>query len=233
MARTRPGQSLIDDAYLRSDTQGATDRHPRTEVLRHVNQGGAELWDLLIEARGPEYFQATTDDITTLASTTSYALNTDFYLLINARLSGDYASPLVPFTAQEEAFLRDANASTASYPTHYQLRRTVAGANSVVLLPEHGAGYTVKVDYVPQFTDLTDASNSLFDGINGWEAYVVDFAAREMAIKDEEWQLVGALEKNMAGLRSRILKLAPKRDMHRSRRVTDVRGPQSLGRWPR
>ena len=129
--------------------------------------------------------------------------------------------------------LRDVNFSTASQPTHYQLRRTAAGVNSIILLPEHGAGYTVKVDYVPQFTDLTDASNSLFDGINGWEAYVVDFAAREMFIKDDELGLADRMDKSIAMLRARILKLAPKRDMHRARRVTDVRGPQGLGRWSR
>lgn len=230
MARSRSGQDLVNDAYRRSDNESATDRHPRVDVLRYVNQGGAELWDLLIEARGPEYYQGTPKSITTTASTTSYALDTTFYLMISAYLDDDAGMPLLPFSSQEEPMLRNTSASSAG-PFYYQLRRSTAGANSIVILPEQTAGQTVVVNWVPAFTDLTDGASSYFEGVNGWEEYIVCFAARCMATKDEEWPLAKELENEMARLRSRILKLAPKRDMHRARRVKDVRGPQSRGFW--
>lgn len=232
-ARTRSGQALIDDAYDRADCTGAIARHPRANVLRYVNQGGAELWDLLIEARGPEYFRATPDEIATLAETTSYALESDFYMLISVRAEasdGSQGEPLVPFTSQEEPRLRDVNLGTDGFPTHYQLRRTGAGANTLEVLPRHEAGNTLVVDYVPVYTDLTDASDSYFYGVNGWEEYMVDFAAVKMATKDEEFALVAELRSDMKLLRERILKLAPKRDMHRARRVKDVRGPRTMWR---
>lgn len=127
--------------------------------------------------------------------------------------------------------LRLDGTSAGTRPLFYQLRRTTAGANKLAVLPEHEAGLSIVVDYVPAFTDLTDASNSTFDGINGWEEYAVAFAARCMAVKDEAWQLAQAMEGEMARLKQRILRLAPKRDMHRARRVKDVRGPQRWGRW--
>lgn len=230
MARTRSGAALIDDAYMRSDTEGATDRHPRPSVLRYVNQGAAELYDLLIAARGPDYFRKDpAQSITTTADTTAYTLATDFYMLISVWKSGDTGEPLVPFTSHEEPGLRSGSYAVGD-PTHYQLRRSGSGANTIAVLPPHDAGDTIVVDYVPAFVDLTDAVGSLFDGINGWEAYVVDFAAHEIAIKDEEFQLAAVLEKSMAKMRVRITGLAPRRDMHRAKRVKDVRGARMWSR---
>jgi hypothetical protein len=234
MARARSGQDLVNDVQRRADVEAATDRHPRTDILRYVNQGCAELWDALIEARGPEFFQASSPtSLTTTADTTLYSLASDFYLLIGVRLDGDDGYPLVPFSRQEEPMLRADGG--AGKPLFYQLRRTTAGANKIEILPEHDAGLTIKVDYVPEFTDLTDSGSSYFYGINGWEEYVVCFAARCVAVKDANWQLAQALEGEMGRLKQRIMRLAPKRDMHRARRVKDVRGALGggVGRWGR
>ncbi len=238
MPRTRSGKELLDAAYDRSDNIGAVARHPRPTVLGYANMGGTELWDLLIEARGPEYFRAPAEEIPTAADTTEYTLPTSFYMLIDARLqdaAGVRSRPLVPFDSQEEPSLRDP--STFSFdgtPTHYQLRRSPAGANTIAILPTHGTGNMIVVDYVPAFVDLEDTDMSLFHGVNGWEEYIVDFAAVKMATKDEEWDLVRELRTDMKMLRDRVLRLAPKRDMHRARREKDVRGPQMQSRpWGR
>lgn len=238
MSRSRSGYDLINDALVRSDNAGADEadgRHPRPSVLRHVNQGGTALWDLLIEARGPEYFR--TDpaySITTTANTTAYVLPPTFYLLISAALAGDYGQPLVPFSSQEEPMLRQSSTSADGYPVAYQLRRTGAGVNSLAVLPKHDAGQIITVEYVPAFVDLLDTKASTFDGINGWEEYLAIYAARQLAIEDGEMSLAGQLKGDLEDLAGRIRKLAPKRDMHRARRVKDVRGPRILaGRWGR
>lgn len=223
MARTRSGQDLINDAYARSDLESAVDRHPRTDVLRYVNQGVAELYDLLVEARGPAYYRATPQSITTTAATTRYALNSTFYRLISVRVSGVNGFVLEPFRAQDEPMLR-APTQSAQFPSHYQVQ-----AGYIELLPLHNAGETVVVDYIPHCTALTDASNSLFDGINGWEEYVVCFAAKCMATKDAEWELVNDLRADMSKLATRISKLAPHRDAFRAERVRNVRGMR--GGW--
>ncbi len=219
MARTRSGESLIDDAYLRADLVGATDRHPRVSVLRYVNQGGAELYDLLIEARGRAFFAkkpATT--ITTVAGTTRYALASDFYRLSSLRVSGQGGYTLEPFSAQDEPWLREPG-GVAAKPTHYELQ-----PGYVELLPAHQGAVSVICDYVPYWTDLTDSSSSLFDGINGWEQYIVFYAAREMYSKDDEPGKVAEQERAMAAMAGRIAKLAPGRDNFRAERVKNVRG---------
>lgn len=238
MSRLRSGFDLINDALRRSDNLGADEadgRWPRPSVLRYVNQGGTALWDLLIDARGPEYFRVDPAfPITTLANTTAYALPAAFYMLISVALAGDDGAPLTPFTSQEEPMLRQSSTTADGWPTAYQLRRTGAGANSLAVLPKHDAGQTLTVEYVPAYTDLTDSKLSTFDGINGWEEYLSVHAARCMASDDDESALVSRLDKELGELRNRIMRLAPKRDMHRARRVKDVRGPRILaGRWGR
>lgn len=224
MARTRTGAELIDDSYLRADLVGATDRHPRATVLRYVNQGCTELYDLLVEARGRAYYRATPSTITTAANTTRYALPAAFYRLISVRVSGRGGYCLDTFDPQDEPMLRDPSV-TAEKPTRYELQ-----PGYVELLPLHRGSQSIIVDYVPVFTDLADGSGT-FDGINGWEQYVVEFAAREMLLKDGEKSDANDCTQKMQALAMRIGKLAPKRDAFRAERVKNVRGGQGYGRW--
>lgn len=226
MAHQVSGQSLINEAYKRADQEGATDRHPRTDVLEYVNQGARELYDLLIEARGRSYYRSATPwTITTTADTTLYtgSFPSAFYQLVSVRASdGSVQEPLIPFTPLEEPELRNSGAAAYS-PTHYELR-----PNGIVLLPEHSAGRSVIVEYVPAMTALTDASNSYFDAVNGWHEYIIAFAARCMAVKDQDRALIADLDNELARLTKRISGLAPKRDRFRPGRVQDVRGPRAF-----
>jgi hypothetical protein len=218
MARTRTLAEMRAEAYLRSDNNGATDRHPNADVDRYVNQGIAELYDLLVEARGRSYYRKNSPTpITTSASTSKYALPTDFYRLLSVRVDEDGGDMLDPFRAEDEPYLRQ-NASATRWPTHYELQN-----GFIELLPEHEAGISVVVDYIPHATVLS-AGGDTFDGINGWEEYVVCFAAQRMATRDEDWEVVAALRSEMDRLRERIQKLAPNRDAYRAERVKDTRG---------
>lgn len=222
MAANVSGQTLINESQKRADVEGATDRHPRADILIYVNNGARELYDLLIEARGASYYRSSSPwSFTTTADTTSYtgSFPAAFYRLISIRVSdGTVSEGLLPFSPSEEPGLRATDVA-AYFPTHYELR-----PSGVALLPEHAAGKTVTVEYVPAMTDLTDASNSYFDSINGWTEYVVAYAARLIAIKDEEFELARVLEGEMGRLKERIKKLAPNRDAYRARRIQDVRG---------
>lgn len=226
MARGRRLDELRADARKRADVEGATARHPDADVTRYVNQGYAELYDLLVEARGRSYFRNPTPlTITTAADTSRYALPAKFYRLISVRRSDEYADMLVPFTQQDEPLLRMESAEV-DFPTHYELQN-----GYIELLPLHEAGHTIIAEYVPSITDLS-ADGDTVDGVNGWEEYIVCFAAKCMAVKDEEYALVSALNSELMHLQKRISKLAPTRDAFRAERVKDVRGVLPFG-WIR
>jgi hypothetical protein len=225
MARTRRLDELRADAYKRSDNEGATARHPPADVTRYVNQGRAEVYDLLVEARGRQFFRKIpAQAITTVANTTRYSLNADFYRLISVRKSCESGQLLVPFRAEDEPSLREPGVEEP-WPTHYELQGPY-----IELLPKCPAGQCIVVDYVPHIADLA-ADGDTHDGINGWEEYVVAFAARCMAVKDEEYQLARELRDEMDRLAQRISKLAPTRDAFRAERVKDVRGYGPFARW--
>jgi hypothetical protein len=190
-----------------------------------VNQGCAELYDLLVEARGRAYFRVTAPTITTAAGTTRYPLPGAFYHLISLRVAGISGFCLSPFTPQDEPMLR-APGVTATYPTHYELQ-----PGYVELLPAHQASTSIICDYVPVFTDIADDTTT-FDGINGWEAYVTEYAAREMFKHDGERSDAQECTDEMQRIALRVGKLAPKRDAFRAERVKNVRGG-AAGVWGR
>lgn len=226
MARTRRLDELRADARKRADVEGASDRHPDADVSRYVNQGYAELYDLLVEARGRSYFRAPTPlTITTTANTSRYTLPPTFYRLISVRRSDDYADMLPPFSQQDEPLLRMEGAEV-DFPTHYELQN-----GYIELLPLHDAGNRLIVEYVPNITDLS-ADASTVDGVNGWEEYIVEFAAWCIAKKDDDQRVVANCERSMERLKHRISKLAPMRDAFRAERVKDVRSAFPLG-WYR
>lgn len=233
MARNRSGLALIDDAMARADVEGETARHPRAGVLRYVNQGYAELRDLLIEARGASYYRVSTPwSFTTTADTYYYSGSFPalFMRLISVRVDDDGREGIMLEQMQplQEARLLDEACPAETWPTHYDLRPL-----GISLYPRHAAGLTVTVEYIAATTDVTDSSSSYVDGVDGWEEYIVAFAARCIAFKDEEYQLAGALLQEMERMAARIKKMAPHRDAFRPRRVQDVRGVRMAGRMGR
>lgn len=223
MARTRTLANLRTDVRSKADVEGATTRHPNTRVDRWINQGIAALRDLMIEVRGRPYFRKNPPaTITTIEGTTRYALPADFYQLISVRDS-ELGEFMVDFNVSNEAILRMPNIGR-SVPTAYELQ-----PGYIELLPSPGGGRDIILDYIPVMTDLV-ADGDTLDGYQGWEDYVVAFAAREIGIKDDEKGLVKACEDDMAMLTARIRKLAPKRDQFRPQRVRNTRGMR--GGWP-
>lgn len=224
MARSRTLTEIADEAYRFADAVGMTDRHPRADVVRWCNKGLAELYDLLVAAKGLDWFRASTT-ITLVAGTTDYALHAAFYQLLGARVSGGAA--LLPFPEGQSAELRDAYVQGASSPRYYQL----AAAN-ITFLPVPASG-SVILDYVPAFTDLADDGVATFDGVNGWETYGSLFAARLMSVKDSDETKVAMLGAETNAMVGRIRGLARQRDPSAAGRVKDVRGQEAHSRFRR
>lgn len=226
--RVRSGQDLINDAYKKVDLEAFTNRYPRPDVLRWINQGGAELWDILLAALGKTYARSSSPwEITTAEDTIEYSADypEDFLELLSVRLTCPYNEMLTRLATPEEAFLRSSESATT--PMHYDL---IPGG--IQLFPKHQAGCCVVVEYAKTFTDLTDSPSSSFDGINGWEEYLVCHAAREMMLKEGEPEMARLLENDKLALAERIKKRAPNRDGFRQRRVKDVRGERMAAwRW--
>lgn len=220
--RRRSGQDLINDVYVKTDMEEFTDRYPRTEILRHINQGGAELWDIILDARGKAFGRSTTPwEITTTADTIEYTTDfpADFLEALHVRLKCPYGQPLDPLASPEEAYHREG--TNQGVPRFYDL---IPGG--IQLYPVHQDGCCVVVDYAITFTDLTDSASSYFDGINGWEDYLVCHAAREVALKEGEIPFAREMTEEKARIEVRVRKRSAKRDNFRPKAAKDIRGPR-------
>lgn len=232
MPRTRTLEDLTSDVRVKADIRNALSRWPNATLYRLVNQGGAALRDLMTEVRGQLYFRKNGGQTLTLTSATRYALSADFHALISVRdeETGDLLRMWKP---EDESWLR-LDTLGADRATHYQLQQDPVDALTYIeLLPPTRGGKTVKIEYIPTYTDLVASPgtpNALL-GFQGWEDYAVWFAVREVAIADNDDDLYKKANNQLLELGSRIRKLTPKRDQFRPERVRNVRNPYGR-RWP-
>jgi hypothetical protein len=220
--------TIVSDARLYADQRGAgvatngylTD----TEILRLINQKLKGLYDLLLKARGQDYYI----DEATIAisvgggvssSSSRYALPATFYQLKSVTLewSANDHELVNPVNAVRGRAHYANSAGTWSRGSWkgYRLR----GPN-IEFLPTPTSSVTCRVQFVPCFTDLTLPSGS-FDGVNGWEKLVAVGVAMEMLDIEEEGasaRLQRTYDEELARIRS----LAADRDADNPPQIEDV-----------
>lgn len=215
--RTRTLAQLREEALERSDNVG-NDAITTAFANTLINQGIAELVDLLV-ASDPERYYAT-ETITTTAGTASYApVATNVRSVIGVSLViDDQRIPIEPLLVQERVGPRDW-IPAGRYPnTRYALRGNGAGTR-LHFDPDPGTN-TYELIYVAQPPTLT-ADIDTFDGFAGWEDYVVFFAVIGMKDKLEEDSSFPRAD--LAKVRERIKCYAAERDAGSPPRIANVR----------
>lgn len=218
MARTATLLELRTRAYRRAGNEAETSRYPGSEVTIDVNESIADLYDRLVRAWGSTRFEA--EQVISVTSGTSlYALAASFLQLLSVTVyNGASTWPLDLFMRGERAALTSQSVPHGDRPLAYR----IVGEN-IELLPTPRASFTLTLRYVPAATELVLDADT-FDGVNGWEEWVVVDVARKMATKDRDFQLVQILTADLDRLNERIVASAPARDRAGHRRIVDVRG---------
>lgn len=213
MARSRTLGDMRSDVRLRADMPGnqfVTD----SEINEYLNQSLAELYDMLIAARGQEYYIAT-QTITTSAATETYALPATHYETLYVEL--DYSGSRVrmgSYSLHERAEIIGTADANPGVPRRFRL-----SAGNISFLPVPDAAYTIRHFYAPACPRLTSDSDS-FDGVDGWEEYAIWRAV--VYVRQKEDLDVTVAAGIMGQLRARIEGLAPFRAQQNTERVTDV-----------
>lgn len=190
-----------------------------------VNLALTELYDLLIAARGHEYYISSTA-ISVLAGTATYNLPADFYELLSLTLEwGPITNEIVLGLDKIDNRADFANFSVwAMYsPKVYRLR----GA-ALELLPTPTSPVTARLQYIPALAPLVNDAD-VFDGVNGWEKIValrVGMELRTIAKQD-----AGDLSVLYQAERGRIIDLAAERQAATPKVVQDV-FPEGSMSWP-
>jgi len=188
-----------------------------------INKSIQRLYNILVRSFGEDYYFKEAD-ISIVSGTEEYDLPTDFYKLLGVDLKiGTKRQDRIGI---EKFLWKDRN--RYSYrPGGFvgrSFRYRMMGG-SIIFVPEPTGANTVTLSYIRTATDLVVDSDS-FDGINGFEEWVILDVAIKARIKEESDVSDLVLERNI--IREEIKSDAKARDRGEGNRVSDVNGFESI-----
>lgn len=185
----------------------------------YLNLAYFELYDILIQKYGDDYFVTTPYSFTTDGTSQQYTLPTNFYKFLGLDLQlGSVQDSWV--TIRPFMFGERNRYSVPNFQSFYgvtNLRYRVFG-NSLFLTPIPAAGQTLRMWYIPILTELVSDSDTV-NGISGWQDYLPVEAAIKALMKEESD--VSMLQSRKQALIARIESAAEGRDAGNPQTVTD------------
>jgi hypothetical protein len=209
------------------------------EWTANINASYQELYGLLVQKFGADYYQAGTPDnwfqfTTTTAASYPLPDGTASYLLSD----GSTVAPALfkvngvdlQINSQPNGWLtlksfmwaernRFAFPNTQNFWGHSNIRYRING-NRIWLVPLPSAGQAIRIWYTPRLRVLVSDSDTL-DGVNGWDEFIVIDAAIKALQKEESD--VSILMAQKAAIISRLEAEAENRDVGMPAHVADVR----------
>lgn len=163
----------------------------------NINKSAQELYDLLTGAYSDYYYSS--HSFSADGTSDTYPLPDDFYKLLGVDqvLSADQSLDIKPYNFQER--------------------------NSYIRM---SSASSITLHYIPVMPKL-ERNTDVFDGVNGWEEYIIVDAAIKAMSKEESD--VSELLLAKKDLKERLQAMVPSRDSNRPERVTDVHGSGSFG----
>jgi len=202
-----------------------------SEWNSYINQSYYELYDLLVQKYGNDYYVADPHTFTTDGVNDSYALPSDFYKLLGVDLqlgiSQDSWVTLKPFNFAERN--RYAVPNLQSFYGLTNMRYRLRGMLKLWLTPFPAGGQNLRLWYVPRLTELSDDTSEA-DGVSGWTEYIICDAAMKALQKEESDVSVLMAEKQ--ALIARIEAAAENRDPGSPQTVADTQTASDMDGWP-
>lgn len=211
-------------ARQRADMVGST-FVTDAELTNLLNQGFAELYDLVVSAF-EDYFTINTTFSVTSGDT--YTLPENFYKLrgLDFSVNGSYrACREFQFNDRNNSTRDTAWMSNTASPRSYRIM-----ADSLLLQPTTSALGDYRLWYVPSPTFLVGSSDTVPTSLSkfGWDEYIVLFAAERMLSKEES--SITDIQGERAEIANRIQAMASNRQVDQSSTIQDVSG-YSTSRW--
>jgi len=223
---------LRTDARLYADQRLPVSGNPfisNTELTGLVNRKARELYDMLVEARGSDYY-ATESTIAIVSGTTRYSLPADFYQLSSVTLewaTQDFELLFPVGSTRERNNFQGWQGQWQAW-SRYSRKGYKLRASQIEFLPEPKTDVTCRLQYVPVYTDMS-ADGDTFDGINGWEKMVCIGVAIEM--REIEKRPSPELARMYAEQLARIETMKSERDAEAPKEIVDERRLRGRARW--
>lgn len=221
MALTRTLAQLRADVRKFANVQGTTalQRHPDADVNDYINRALGALHRRLTAAQPDQRYLSSTS-ASTSDGTSTYSLPADFDHLISVDLTANSVKRwLVAYEMHERAGLTSPDTDFVGIPFSYRLR----GGNIEFLPTPESDDYTYTLWYVPtprQFATSGDDAQT-FDTVNRLDDYIIAHAAKTIAVKDKQWDLVGECRNVLAEMEAEIAVIGRGRDQNSPPRIVD------------
>lgn len=189
------------------------------EWLDYINEGGAELHDLIVNKFENYVLSNTTQTLT--SGTDTYTLPTTFHKVVGM----DWESGTIRYPLRRYMFTERNNYRMdpqVANPDGQYYRYNIEGT-SFRLIPIPSASGTIRIWYVPQYVQLSGDSDVVASYVsNGWEQVIVLTAAIKAIVRLERDP--AALMAEKAELVQRIINSATARDAGEPARIVDMDG---------
>ena len=181
-----------------------------SELNSYINQSYFELYDLLCQKYGNDYYVGSPYSFVTDGASQFFSLPGDFYKLLGVDLA--LSNTLDSFVTIRPFNFGDRNRyAIPNFQSFYgvtNLRYRLKG-NQLWLTPIPAANQTIRLWYVPRLTTLATDTDAA-DGISGWTEYIIIDAAIKCMQKEESDVTVLLAQK--AAMIQRIQNAAENRD---------------------
>lgn len=213
------GSVLLSKARARADMANSTFVSD-TDFYRFLTEGYQKLHEKLVACYGIEYMEATavlsfaTDPLDSeVTSTTDYLMPSDFFVLYDVDL-GTQVPPrtLKPFMRNE----RNAMVNNWHQEPRYRLVGAGDGTPRLRILP--ATTERVLIRYAPEVTNV--GSGSSLQIPNGWERYIVVYAAIQALLKEESD--VDGLRGELQVMEAELTAIKADRDYQNPQSVVDT-----------
>lgn len=219
MARARTLESIRDEVRTLTETTydpNITD----AMLLVWINQGIAELWRKLVNVSAYRY--AVQDTIATTAGTNAYDLEDDFLSILSVwRVSGTQRLPLQNVNPVEAPYRASDVRYAGGLPRYWIPGGGIDGSGTQIYFDPDPGTNTYGYWYIQAPQSLADDDDE-FDGIAGYEDWVVLYTALRVYVRHEDPNQAGILGE-MARIESSITASAARRDVGHAPRIADVR----------
>lgn len=226
MALNKSLLEMRDGTRKFANVQGTTAlaRHPDADINDYINRALGSLHRRLTSAMPDQRILSSTT-ITTDVGVTEYDLPSGFDCLISLEMTADGRRRwLQAYEMAERPYIVSPDNPSSGVPLMYRLR-----GGTIEFLPAPDDEYDILVWYVPSASQLaSDVTN--YDTISRLDDYVIAYAARLVAIKDKNWDLVSACKQLIDEMGPEIEALGRNRDRNSPPRIIDT---FSRDRWGR
>lgn len=219
----KPGQTTVGNVRLQAQQRCNFENNPFVtdqEWNSYINASYKELYDILIQKFGSDYYMATPYTYTTDGSTELFPLPDDFYKLMGVEVALNPGDPNSWVTLKKFEFIQR---NLWNYPNVYtmygitNLRYRLNGTNLYVV-PLSSSGQTLRIWYGPRPNQLINDVDTL-DCVSGWEEYIIADVCIKALAKEESDVSVFTAQKQ--GLLKRIEEAAENRDVGEPECVSD------------